>query len=341
MSKRYAQTVLDREIAKILDTTRYNRFKVLWHASVRMGEIHADGALDSTDVQEKLIGAALARGWRSSEAHRIVRRGFGRGSDQPRPAGGSTPDQSRNTRRLVIHAWFEDVFSRPEQFSSLDLKVLTVIYRKSIETCKFKVNYSVRQLAEEAGCSVASVTRVARRLHGRVLYVQPAQLRGGPRSTLWSLNLAYSHPDVMAKPSLSERAFDKYHDENPLVGAGSLGVGKAMPEALRPDSDLWSGRHSAWLIFSKLWDAEEHVPAKLVAQATGKSLATVYRQLSFLMAEEIVVQVDGAYLVSRDAIEEQLAYEKKLTKQQIHNFQRAAWREYRLARMVTPKSAKV
>lgn len=80
----WAAAALRDEIAALLATAEGGRNHALNRAAFRLGQIVAGGGLDRTQVEARLLAAAVAVGLPEAEARKTIASGFGAGGQSPR-----------------------------------------------------------------------------------------------------------------------------------------------------------------------------------------------------------------------------------------------------------------
>jgi len=253
----------------------------LFRVSARAGNLlGARELFEESYVISALLEVATTRGMDKRKAERTISRGMDRGRTTPRGA----PDRPRLYNRadavVATTVWWESVQRGPwtGRSAANDLRVLAGFRTIALRRGRIRFTASYRQIAEESGVVVGTVTKAVKRgLNGYVHRVKRGSRLQGT-STEWQL---VTKQHAFWKQGLSPGTESNMFPNAPR----SLGL---------PDHDEWYRWPNGWRVYTSL-SFDEGLTVSDIATITGRPPETIRRILNKLRDKHLAIRVDGEW----------------------------------------------
>lgn len=220
-------------------------------------------------------------------------------------------------RRICINEWINKT-QNDKTLRSTDRAVCEYLGSVMLRSGKFEISCSYRQVSLEVGIALPTVSRVASRLHPKVLLVANAQ--GTRTSTKWKLSPSYlgksqSQTDNSTKCYRPAKAY-----------CSDLRLTTSLVDF---SLDFWSSSKGSREVFADVLIALSENSGRIISSdiSTCVSRATLFRHLKHFVAEGLLIKTEESQYVLSPRIEEliPITYNKKNIKEELYKKQRCDW----------------
>lgn len=257
------------------------RSHTLFRVSARSGNLlGARELFEESYVVSALLNMARTRGMEVRKALRTIERGLERGKSTPRGAPNRPRLYNRSDAMASVVEWWESVNQGEwtARTSANDLRVLAGFRAIALRRGRIRFTASHRQIAEESGVVVGTVTKAVKRgLNGYVHRVKRGSRLQGT-STEWKL-ITKQH--AFWKQGLSPGTESNMFPNAPR----SLGL---------PDHDEWYRWPNGWRVYTSL-SFDEGLTVSDIVSITGRPPETIRRVLNKLRDKHLAIRVDGEW----------------------------------------------
>lgn len=173
----YGNAALDRFVEEIAHSTRGDRHRTLFIASLKAGSLVAGLELDETRARSRLVSAGMQRGMTRADCERQAKNGMAKGAQNPRSAPNTlrvkTPQQAREWALAVGQCLMLSDASAGTKKVGMAL-IGVMVHHGRCETSQ-----SFRQVAELAGVSYITVRNHIHRLSPWIRHIKGTLVRSG------------------------------------------------------------------------------------------------------------------------------------------------------------------
>lgn len=304
LTTKYGRAALLYEEQAIESSVSSFRYKDTLRAATKIGGLVATGHISYLTASQSLIRAAELSGMQISDANRLVRKGLAKGQQQPRVPNATPRVENRTDVTARCLAVWHAAVNDPQLQSRTGhttLKIIHAVLARAIQVGHLSVSFSYRQIAEQAGVSLQTVTRHVSNVE-RYLYVKTGRKFGTEnRGSVWQVR----HVEP------ADNALD----------VGEHFVGESLSA---PNDNYWHKKSLRWRIYSLL-HIEDGLTARQLAEKTGSHAGSVRKILRQLETDGLATEAYVGWVRTPDATAPESPQDYKALRKERHAREREYW----------------